>query len=69
MNKKMIIFCVVVLGAILYWFYREGRLGSILPWAFIAVCPFMHLFMMKSMNHGDRNYIDNTKEKKNQSCH
>lgn len=69
MNKNLIIFCVIIAGAVLFWFYREGRLGAILPWVLIAVCPLMHLFMMKGMHHGGADNSDSAKDKKNQSCH
>lgn len=66
MNKKLIILCVIIAGAIFYWFFRQGQLGVVLPWALIAVCPIMHLFMMKNMHHNNESSKDD--DKKN-SCH
>ena len=67
MNKNLLIFCLIIVGTILFWFYRQGQLGVILPWVLIAACPLMHLFMMKNMH--DDNNNDTKKEDKKHSCH
>lgn len=66
MNKNLIILCVIIAGAFFYWFYRQGQLGAVLPWALIAACPIMHLFMMKSMHHNDNNSKEDDKK---DNCH
>ena len=67
MKKYLLVSCVVIAAAILYWFYRQGQLGAILPWVLIAACPLMHLFMMRNMHHDDNN--GTKKDDKKHSCH
>lgn len=64
MNKNLLIFCLIIVGAILFWFYRQGQLGIILPYFLIALCPIMHLFLMKDMHQKS----DPNNNKKH-SCH
>lgn len=69
MNKKLIILCVIIAGAILYWAYRQDTLGTVLPYFIIALCPLMHLFMMKGMHQSNNKESSKKNDEKNQSCH
>lgn len=41
--------------------------GSLLPLGMLLICPLMHLFMMRGMNHGNSCHEEENKVNKNDS--
>lgn len=66
-HNLLMIVCVIPMAIVAYKLFGNGssltniNAGSLLPLGIILLCPLMHLFMMRGMNHG--NSCDHNKDK------
>lgn len=57
-HNLLMLVCVIPMALIVIGLFNNGSLltnfnaGSLWPLAMLLICPLMHLFMMRGMNHG-----------------
>lgn len=62
----MMLACLVPMALVVLYLARGriGSPGSLLPYAFLLLCPLMHIFMMRGMHgSGDRGCHDSVQRK------
>lgn len=67
--RKISIFCIILLAAIVVLPKVFPSLsGNNLVWLIFLLCPLMHIFMMKCMNHGGSGHDDHQAGQGGHSC-